>query len=337
MAEERITLAGKSDIERKEMIERIYINFPRLNHIKQQIEHCHFHSRIAAEPECLLITGYQGAGKTTTCRSYANRFRRESGRSGVRVPVIATAIPVPATTKSLVTKLLMALGDPAADRGTVVNQTLRLKHLLKACGVELIILDEFQHFIDRDSNLVLNTVSNWLKDLLNETNIPVVLAGMPYSDVILQANAQLERRFSLRLHLDPFGWETIEQQIEFRTFLAQVDQFLPLPKRSELQAEEMAYPLYFATNGIIGYVMKLLRTAARFAIERSLSCIDLSLLAEVYQERLASSAKDRPNPFRMGLDNLKEYSVASIQPSKGNTFNKVRITPRKSIMGNSLM
>src|SRR5882724_186368 len=162
----------QSQFERKRLVEQIYINFPRLNQVKRQIEHCHFHSKIAAEPECLLITGHQGAGKTTTCRSYARRYPREVNRTGVRVPVLATAIPVPATTKSLVSKLLTALGDPAAERGTVVIQTLRLKRLMKECGVELIILDEFQHFIDRDSNLVLNTVANWLNDLLNETNIP---------------------------------------------------------------------------------------------------------------------------------------------------------------------
>lgn len=68
--------------------------------------------------------------------------------------------------------MLDALGDGAAERGTAVNQTLRVIKMVNDCGVEIIILDEFQHFIDSDSKIILDSVSNWLKDLINETKKP---------------------------------------------------------------------------------------------------------------------------------------------------------------------
>ena len=50
--------------------------------------------------------------------------------------------------------------------------------------------------------------------------------------------------------------------------------------------------------------MKLVRGAAHLAIDRSLDCIDLSLLAEVYDERLAARAPNHPNPFAEDVTKL---------------------------------
>ncbi len=69
-----------SDFERKKLVEQIYITFPRLNRVYSLVEHCHQHSKIAAEPECLLITGQQGAGKTTLRRTWPHG--REAAISG---------------------------------------------------------------------------------------------------------------------------------------------------------------------------------------------------------------------------------------------------------------
>jgi energy-coupling factor transporter ATP-binding protein EcfA2 len=141
MTESKDIEIALSDFERKRLVEQIYIAFPRLNRVYSLVEHCHQHSKIAAEPECLLVTGRQGAGKTTLRRTYSRRYPRQATRDGISVPVLDAAIPVPATVKSLVTGLLSSLGDPVPDRGTIVTQTRRLKTLIRECRVEAIILD----------------------------------------------------------------------------------------------------------------------------------------------------------------------------------------------------
>jgi Cdc6-like AAA superfamily ATPase len=294
-----------SAAQRLHQIENLVIHFPRLKRVREQLAWCQQHSRLTAEPECLLITGPTGAGKTTLCQAYARQQPRRATAEGIVMPVVTAAIPVPATAKSLATRLLVALGDPLAERGTTVQQTLRLTRLLKAYRVELLILDEFQHFIDRDSNHILLTVANWLKDLLNETNVPLVLTGMPYSEVILQANAQLERRFQQRLRLAPFGWETAAQQIELRIFLQHVDEALPFTEVAHLSDTEMARRIYCATAGVTGAVMKLVRRAAVLAVTRGTTRLTQALLAEAYDERLAAGNQHLPHPFRAPLTQLK--------------------------------
>ena len=51
--------------------------------------------------------------------------------------------------------------------------------------------------------------------------------------------------------------------------------------------------------------MKLVRRAAILAIDRAADCLDLELLAESYDERLAAGVSGRMNPFRAELDDLK--------------------------------
>jgi predicted AAA+ superfamily ATPase len=268
---------------------------------------------VSAEPQCLFITGETGVGKTTLIEAYEREYPRVETEDGTDVRVLTAAIPVPATVKSLSTTLLENIGDPVADRGTIINQTSRLKKLIKACGVELIILDEFQHVIDRDSTKVLATVADWLKTLLNETGVPIVLIGMPSSTVILDANPQLRRRFTARQRLEPFYWRGDGNADEFRKLLKLIDSKLPLRQRSNLADVEMAYRFYCATGGFISSVMKLVRRGTALAIDEGTEKLLPDVLARVYDECLSADVPDMKNPFTASPKDLNPDAVLARQ------------------------
>jgi type II secretory pathway predicted ATPase ExeA len=212
--------------DRIQMVEKLYIHFPRNQGALNAIGNCHSHAKLSKESEGILIQGDTGAGKTTVVKLYMQDYPRSVTEEVTIVPVLYATVPVPATCKSLVTALLTAIGDPAAERGSQISQTLRLKRYMEACKVELLILDEFQHFQDRDSLKVLKTVSDWLKVLMDETGVPIVLAGLPYSHTILDAenNEQLRRRFALRIELESFCFNTSRERQDFRRFLNIIDE-----------------------------------------------------------------------------------------------------------------
>ena len=246
-----------------------------------------------------MITGVRGSGKTTLINSYAAEHPRRITSEGAIVPVLKARVPSPASTKSLVTELLRALGDPNPAQGSVHVQTLRLKSLIKSCEVELIMLDEFHQFIDRDSYLILYGAADWLKNLIDETKISFALWGLSYSSIILKANEQLERRFSMREAIKPLKWRMRNGKQEgptFLNFLKYLDQGLPFVESSMLDSEEMAFRIYYATDGIVGFIMKLIRRAAYFAIEKDLPSLNLEVLAKAYEERLSHRDPTRKNP-----------------------------------------
>jgi Cdc6-like AAA superfamily ATPase len=290
---------SKSPLERCAMVERIFIEHERFKTLAEQIRHCHEYSKISAEPECMFIGGYSGTGKTTLQKFYARQYPRAVIEEGAVVPVLCCVVPKPPSDKNLVTELLLGIGDPAAKKGTSYNQTTRLRLLMRECGTEIVILDEFQHFIDKDSQKVLKNISDWLKNLIDETRIPIILCGMPYADEILDApgNEQLKRRFSVRASLEPFGWGTQAERDEFRRFLKSVDEKLPFPKKSKLAAMRTALRFFCATNGRVGKAMKIVRRAAELAIYSSKECLDLEVLARAYEDRMRKDYPERINPF----------------------------------------
>ena len=285
--------------DRIQMVEKLYIHFPRNQAALNAIKDCHSHAQLSKESEGMLIQGDTGAGKTTVVKLYMKDYPRNVTEEVTIVPVLYANVPVPATCKSLVTTLLKAIGDPAADRGTQISQTLRLKRYMEACKVELLILDEFQHFQDRDSLKVLKTVSDWLKVLMDETSVPIVLAGLPYSHTILDSenNEQLRRRFAVRIELEAFRFNTSRGRQDFRRFLNIIDEKLPLAESSDLADPGTALCIYEATNGVVAHVMKLLRRATVIALGSKTEKLTIEILSLAYEQRLAANNPNKPNPF----------------------------------------
>lgn len=317
MDKESIDFSGMSKEERKKMVERIYVTSPRTKRIKGLIKHCQEYSKIAANPECMLLLGEPGNGKTTECKKYALNYPRRVVDGRTILPVLYVSIPSPTTPKSLPQKILQQLGDTFWKDGNTTVQTLRLCVLLGDLQTELIILDEFQGLIDGKTDRGLLEGSNWVKGFINEAKKPVVLAGLPYCDIVLKANDQLERRFPIRETLHPFchsedksirdydHFLKHEDVKNFKRFLEEVDKGLPFSVRSDLADEHIAYRFYVATNGVIDFTMKIVRRAAELAIEKDLENVDLSLLARAYKERVSAIVPNRPNPFSTPEEELK--------------------------------
>ena len=56
--------------DRIQMVESLYINFPRNQSALNAIGNCHSHAKLSKEPEGILILGDTGAGKTTVVKLY---------------------------------------------------------------------------------------------------------------------------------------------------------------------------------------------------------------------------------------------------------------------------
>jgi hypothetical protein len=293
--------------ERCKLVEKIFVIYPRFKALKDEIAHCHEYSKISADPECMFLGGLSGSGKTTLLETYAEMFPVSIDKEGMNVPVLLAGVPAKANEKTLAAELLLMLGDPPPHVGPAHELTRRLRGLLKDCGTLLVFLDEFQHFFDKDSAKVLRRLSDWLKDLIDRTHIPFVLAGMPYAEKIFREpfNDQLLRRFPIRRTLGSFGFVTKEDRLEFRAFLKALDQQLPFAQISHLSDPEVALRIYCATGGRVGKIMPLIRRAGELGINQGAPYIDASILADAYDDRLRQDQPDKTNSFRVQFNELR--------------------------------
>jgi len=276
------------------------IRYPRFKALHNDIRECQEMSRLSNEPQCMSLEGVTGAGKSTLVRDYTALFPRTEQTDGSRIPIFYVETPSPVTVKGMAVTMLARLGDPAAHYGTLWSLNFRLIRLMVACQVELVILDDFHHLIDQATNRILEQVSDWLKVLIKETGVPFLVVGIDGKvERILEANAQLSRLFAVRQTLEPFGCDPTDEASvqEFGHFISYAEQITTIPLSTTLPRLELLHRLHYATEGVVGNLMNLLRYSAWLAQQQHQEMITLPLLAAAFDKRLAKHIKGKTNPF----------------------------------------
>lgn len=277
------------------------IRYPRFVQLHDTIRRCQRLSKKSNEPQCISLEGRPGAGKTTLVKAYASAFPRVETEEGTDIPVFYMLTPSPVTVKGMAETMLERLGDPAAHRGSQPSLNSRLSKLIVDCKVELVILDDFHHLIDTKTNRILRTVSDWLKVLIKETQVPFLVVGIEDQvQQILKENEQLSRLFAERETLAPFKWDVTDRTSveEFTTFVLFAEEMIGAILPTELSRSELIYRIYYATEGVVANVINLLRYAQDIVQERGdgqMRMIDLSL---AFEKRISKHLVSISNPFK---------------------------------------
>src|SRR5271165_1937189 len=282
--------------------ERVLVKYPLFTAAVRRIQECFDSYGTTAEPACCPIVGESGSGKTTIISHFASLHPRVDRKWGVGVPVLLAKIPARPTVKSLAETLLYQLGDPLWARGNTVSKSIRLRELLKGCHVRLLALDEFQHFVDVRQANIPNDVADWLKEQVEEARLAIVVLGLQRCLEVLRQNEQLRRRFGATLSVGAFRWDAKEDRTTYRAFLCAVQEQLPEYDMPSLSDVEMAFRMHYASNGLIGYTMKIIRGAARIARCHPRRQITLRTLSESFAEDVWSERLDDLNPFTENFD-----------------------------------
>lgn len=282
-----------------------------------RLERCYQGSLSGGDHRGLAIIGDSGAGKSRLIEHFSHRFSPTREASGLKMPVVLAKTPAKPTTKGLVEHLLLKLGDPAYDKGTEQTKTARLLILLKGAETRLLLLDEFQHFVDQGSHKVQHHVADWLKNVVDESGIGLVVAGLPSCVQVMETNTQLKRRFQAPLHLPRFDWDNPHHRKEFRGILAVLQKECRPLQLPDLTTEDTALRVYIATGGIIGRVSNLLLEVINLAIESRRFVVtidDLRIAAKLASFDLTFGITD---PFGIDLNAIPD------QPRKTKAGNRL--------------
>jgi hypothetical protein len=282
--------------------EHILIKYPLFKTAITRIQACFDSHDSTAEPDCCPIVGESGGGKTTIISYFANLHPRVDHKWGLEVPVLVAKVPARPTVKSFAETLLYQLGDPLWSRGNTVSKSIRLRELLRRCRVRLLALDEFQHFVDVRQANIPNDVADWLKEQVEEARLAIVVLGLQRCLEVLRQNEQLRRRFGATLRVGAFRWDLKEDRTAYRAFLRAVQEQLPEYAIPSLSDVDMAFRMHYASYGLIGYTMKIIRGAARIARYHPCRQITLRTLSQSFAEHVWSERLSDPNPFIANFD-----------------------------------
>ncbi|MEB8432593.1 TniB family NTP-binding protein [Cocleimonas sp. KMM 6892] len=278
------------------------------------------------EPVNVLLTGHAGTGKTTACNAVVSKHKRSfEVRNNCEVTIIPafySLIPSPVTTKGVASALLRSLGDSNPTRGTSLELTYRLEELLRRCETKVIILDELQHLLKHDSYGNNHNVKDWLKSIINEFKVPIVIVGTPECIDIINTDSQLARRFTNRFNLNNLEFGN-ERKGDFRKFVEQLaltfTHELKLQSVPDFKNRQNSLIIYAATGGNPADTTRLFKTAALNALEEKKEMLELIDFELAYSELVLpnslslGSVKKRINPFILNPEELDTVVINSIK------------------------
>ena len=288
-----------------ELPDAVVIRHPRFQTLNEQIQECLQMTRITGEPHCMSLEGPTGAGKTTLVKDYLAQFPRTEVSFGMQIDGLYVPTPDNPTIKDMVAQMLEYLKDPAAHKTRLLWEAKsRLKRFRRQCQVKLILLDDFQHLI-RSSYSHMQDLSEWLKSLIKETGVCMVVVGTEGAvETVLDSNQQLSRLFAAREVLSPFEWNIHDEEsvLLFASLIQKAEETLDMPLANKQLRAELLGRIYYATNGLMGNVMNLLRLANLLALKSGQDSIDTKVLSLAFEKRLKKHLKSKTNPFTKPLN-----------------------------------
>lgn len=279
------------------------------NHI---IPHAYFTSAVSAitqgmrwveagaKPPHLLLVGPPGAGKTTLLEHIQQQHPATRTEEGRHVPVVLACIPPTPTIKGVCQEIAHVLGDPHYRRGTETEMKIRVVQLLKAARTKALMLDEFQHLVDRYRGKKKQTdVADWIKVLVEATGVLFVAAGLPRAQHVVSEGDQLPNRFREPVMLPRLDWRFKHTRAQF---LLLIKAFARHYDEPALADEGLAFRLYCATGGLLRSLANLLAYANLLAKESQRKLATPSILAQAYSEILFQKSPVVEQPFDIRTD-----------------------------------
>jgi hypothetical protein len=141
------------------------------------------------------------------------------------------------------------------------------------------------------SHKVVHHVADWLKNVVDEAKVALVVSGIPTCQAVIDQNEQLAGRFLASVVMPRLQWTKDEQRAEFIAILAAFHQsmalYFDLP---EFENDATAFRFYCGTGGLIGYLVKMLRQAVWNALDVGAQVITIDDLARAHRLAVWKSA-----------------------------------------------
>lgn len=284
-------------------LSQILVPHTYFTQVHDRLTQCYKHAAESKEPTCLAIVGESGTGKTTVLEEFESKHPSYRTETGLTVPVLRLRLSSKPSVKHLLEQLLHKLGDGLYDKGTENVKLLRLIKELGHTQTVMLMLDEFQHFVDRRTERVLHHLADTLKIIVDESRLVLVVAGLPRCMAVIHQNEQLARRFLAPAEMPRFDWSKPGDRAQFAGILKVIKEALSTHELPNLYDADIAFRFYCATGGLVGYMVKILQQALWDASDRGSTRITLDDIQHAYQKAVWPRAPvgGLPSPFDKNL------------------------------------
>lgn len=269
-------LLGESDQVRIQAIRTgTWVAYDRAQKVLEKMEELLDYPPITRMPNMLLVAPSFN-GKTSILERFISLHPPNldpDAETTVCPVVMVEAPPTPDVSAfySRILDVLMARYKPSAS---IQEKNTQVKHLFKALGVKLLIVDEIHHLIAGSLNRQRD-FRNALKSLGNETKISIIAAGIEEAYNAFSADPQMSSRF-VPEELPLWRVGNAAGQL-----LATLERRTPLRKESKLKEPAKMSAMCERSEGTLGDMCDLFKALSVDAIRSGAECITLDRIREI--------------------------------------------------------
>lgn len=269
-----LELLESSDDERLAHIDKpVFIPYQHASEILAEMEDLLVHPKTNRMPN-MLIVGRSDNGKTEILQEFLKRHPAEDRREfdTVYAPVVYIQAPPGPSEHIFLNQLLMMLGTPVRPNDSPDRKLLQVLDILPKIQTKILMVDELNALL-AGSVTKQRFFLNMLKYLSNELKISIVAAGTAEAEHAVRSDPQLFSRFPMR------ALPRWQEGVDFRKLLYSFEYVLPLRNESTIYKGEVPAKLYGLSEGVIGEVAKILRSAAKHAIKTKEERITMDIIS----------------------------------------------------------
>lgn len=284
--------------DRQDLIKSLVLTHGRLLDTLDMIERCHYPVKggVRNYGKFAALIGDSRVGKSFAIAKYAARFPEQQTDEGIKKPVIVATTPIGGGMRPLADAIAAAMGLHYSQRLNTIGVMNAVVDVLPKIGCELLIIDEFQEVADERFPKRLADARGFLRRIVDNCKVSVILAGLPNSYGLIAADPQLVGRGNLPCFRIPaYDWDNPVDRAGFRGLCGTIDAFLPFPEMAGLEDERLASRLIGVTNGLMGRIMDYVYETACIAMNEDAPKILPRHFAD-YRDLLLTP-EDNSNPF----------------------------------------
>lgn len=145
-----------------------------------------------------VIDGEPGLGKSRCLDTYISNVYRlpryQPTKELIKLPILKVIVPGKPTINRVIEKLLYSARHIGPSSNSSDSAATKLYRLIEFQQVEMIILDEFQHFLRKYSQCTTDDVVTFIKELVDDFNLAVVFSGKPEGSEVLKKFEEIKQR-----------------------------------------------------------------------------------------------------------------------------------------------
>lgn len=265
------------------------------------------------KPYGVMIIGDPGCGKSFLLETVQRKHPELFTRRRTEVPMVCIDSPPEIATSAFYSDLLEGLGDKCADEGTPKALRRRVKKLLKNLNTQVIGIDEAHDFLPSSGLSSTSKAVKTIKWLMNNTKVPLVLAGKPNTKDLLDIDDQLESRFVQVIKLENFSCVNEERSLDSADFFDGLFSVFPrnvigmsfLGEVEGIKTDEPEYQLNDNYENLLRFILatsgnpRLINMLLMDVIESTKKggTLNISDFAPSWDKVLKSKMKMNINPF----------------------------------------